>query len=67
MDGERVVIAAANQGKGVMKGQEIDENESIMEEELEGTVELGYDTEASTINQSNVFFFEQRTAYEISA
>jgi len=53
MAGERVVIAAANQGTGAMTGQEIADLESIMEAELDGPVELGSDTEASTINQSN--------------
>ncbi len=53
MAGERVVIAAANQGTGAMTGQEIADLESIMEAELDGPVELGSDTEANTINQSN--------------
>ena len=53
MAGERVVIAAANQGTGAMTGQELADLESIMEAELDGPVELGSDTEASTINQSN--------------
>ncbi|SVC23419.1 uncharacterized protein METZ01_LOCUS276273, partial [marine metagenome] len=52
MAGERVVIAAANQGTGAMTGQEIADLESIMEAELDGPVELGSDTEASTSNQS---------------
>ena len=52
MAGERVVIAAANQGTGAMTGQEIADLESIMEAELDGPVELGSDTEASISNQS---------------
>ena len=52
MAGERVVIAAANQGTGAMTGQEIADLESIMEAELDGPVELGSDTGASTSNQS---------------
>jgi len=52
MAGERVVIAAANQGTGAMTGQEIADLESIMEAELDGPVELGSDAEASTSNQS---------------
>ena len=35
MAGERVVIAAANQGTGAMTGQEIADLESIMEAELD--------------------------------
>jgi len=52
MAGERVVIAAANQGTGAMTGQEIADLESIMEAELDGPVELGSDTGESTSNQS---------------
>lgn len=52
MAGERVVIAAANQGTGAMTGQEIADLEAIMEAELNGPVELGSDTEADTSNQS---------------